>query len=60
MGDPAQERALKYWETNKGIAAMDTERKKALGEGGAKQRGRSLEAGENPALQKESRQAVKN
>lgn len=34
--------------------------KTPLGDGGAKQRGTSLGDKENPALQKENRQAVKN
>jgi hypothetical protein len=33
---------------------------KDLSEGGARDRGPALESGENEALQKESRQAVKN
>lgn len=39
---------------------MPDESKKSLGEGGAKERGKSLSKGEDPALQKESRQSVKN
>jgi len=33
---------------------------KPTGDGGAKERGTSLDKEENPALQKENRQAVKN
>lgn len=33
---------------------------KSLSEGGAKERGRALEPGEDPALQGNERQAVKN
>jgi hypothetical protein len=39
---------------------MEDKQSKRVGDGGAKQQHASLEFGENPALQKENRQAVKN
>ena len=39
---------------------MDEEQDKAIGEGGAKQSGSDIKRETDPALQKESRQAVKN
>lgn len=39
---------------------MSDNENKRIGDGGAKEKRTSLKPGENPALQKENRQAVKN